>query len=75
MSNYLTIGRIREDGDLDVAATLNNDWIYLPKNEFLHCAKTLAKNLLGKDFVIVERQDAPDAIEFIENERNVIFRG
>ncbi len=68
MISYLTIGRLRTDGDIDVLATLNNDWLALTDKEIIHNAKRLAKDLLGEDYIILERQDAPDVIEFIEDE-------
>ena len=69
MSNTVTIGYYREDGDFAVLATLNNnDGIYTPEafnkliknifNElFVEC------NIRYPDLVILERQDAPDYVQ------------
>ena len=69
MSNTVSIGYYREDGDFAVLATLNNnDCIYTPE-AFNKLAKGLFAelymecNIRYPDLVILERQDAPDYVQ------------
>lgn len=66
--NYVTIGRLREDGDLDVFATLNNDWLELPAAEFEKLVESCRAAIPDDEGVIYYRQDAPDVITIDEDE-------
>jgi hypothetical protein len=60
-----TIGYIREDGDLAILATLNNNDEHFSDGEFECLAKLLILQLelaVHEDLLILERQDAPDYI-------------
>lgn len=67
MNNYKTIGRIREDGEFDVFATFNNDWLELPTEEFEKLVESCRSAIPDGEGVVLNRQDAPDIITLDED--------
>lgn len=61
MSNYLTIGIYREDGDFDVFATLNNETFALDPQVMTQIVELLMGAI--DDGVVLHRQDAPDVVD------------
>lgn len=65
MSNTMTIGFLRDNGDFVILATLNNNDSKIPSTMFgllvQHVQRTLA-DATGKEVVAIERQDTPDYI-------------
>ena len=59
MTQYLTVGRFRKDGDLDVFATLNNSTFGIAPEAFARLANELRSAIGG---VTLVRQDAPDVV-------------
>lgn len=62
MKTY-TIGYIREDGDLAILATLNNNDEHLSDDAFKGLAYHIKRQLacyLSEDVLILEREDSPD---------------
>lgn len=62
--NQVTVGFVREDGDIAVLATLNNVDDHLPRAEFRALAKLIQLSLEDAcpDVQIFDRQDAPDYV-------------
>lgn len=62
--DVITIGFIRDDGDIEVLATLNNTGDYLDKNAFMLIAHQLKNSYSINDVTVelFERQDAPDIV-------------
>lgn len=61
-----TIGFIREDGDLAVIATLNNNDGHIGAANFIALVERLRQSLqaaLDEPLQVFERQDAPDYVE------------
>jgi hypothetical protein len=62
----VSIGFIREDGDLALFATLNNFDEYMNQDEFMKLVDSIASELCRttkrNDVVILEREDAPDYV-------------
>lgn len=65
MSNTMTIGFLRDNGDFVILATLNNNDGNITDTLFgvlvHHVQRTLA-DATGKEVVAIERQDTPDYI-------------
>lgn len=64
---HITIGYIRDDGDVAVLATLNNNDEHLSNDEFEELiANTVAyyTNIIDEDVRAWERQDAPDYLDY-----------
>ena len=69
MTTY-SIGFMRDDGDFQLVATLNNNDGLYSDDVFAGIAVTLCDTLRkctlsndGREFVALERQDAPDYVE------------
>jgi hypothetical protein len=62
----VSIGFMREDGDLALFATLNNLDEYMSQNEFMKLVDSVASELFRatkrNDVVVLEREDAPDYV-------------
>ena len=58
-TDYLTIGRYRDDDDFDVFATLNNSKFGIAPKTLARLANELRGAVEG---VILVRQDAPDVV-------------
>jgi hypothetical protein len=62
----VSIGFMREDGDLALFATLNNLDEYMNQDEFIKLVDSVAFELCRatkrNDVVVLEREDAPDYV-------------
>ena len=63
----ITVGFLREDGDIQALATLNNNDELVGECQFMHIAERVMQDLqaeLGGEYNLkmFERQDAPDYI-------------
>jgi len=62
----VSIGFMREDGDLALFATLNNLDEYMSQDEFIKLIDSVASELCRatkrNDVVVLEREDAPDYV-------------
>jgi hypothetical protein len=64
----VTIGFIREDGDFQILATLNNKDDLIDDSEFEKCVNNLVAFLKEKTcewIHIIEREDAPDYVSLV----------
>jgi hypothetical protein len=63
----VSIGFMRDDGDLALFATLNNLDGHMKQDEFMELVKSVASELCRatkrSDVVVLEREDAPDYVE------------
>lgn len=63
----VSIGFMRDDGDLALFATLNNLDEHMSQVEFMELVKSVASKLCSatkrSDVVVLEREDAPDYVE------------
>ena len=70
----ITIGYMREDGDLQILATLNNVDEVIPHETYLNLAHTLCVVLegTGEKIIAVNRWDTPDYVNLDEDEMEAI---
>jgi hypothetical protein len=70
----ITIGYMRDDGDLQVLATLNNVDEVIPHDVYLNLARTLCVVLegTGEKIIAVNRWDTPDYVNLDEDEMEVV---
>jgi hypothetical protein len=63
----VSIGFMRDDGDLALFATLNNLDEHMKQDEFMGLVKSVTHELCRAtkrtDVVVLEREDAPDYVE------------
>lgn len=62
----VTIGTMRDDGDLAILATLNNNDDHMSEKDFTELTQALCltlANYTGKQLVVLERQDTPDYVD------------
>ena len=66
----ITIGYMRDDGDLQILATLNNVDEVIPHGAYLNLARTLCVVLegTGENIIALNRWDTPDYITLDEEE-------
>ncbi len=63
----ISIGFLRDDGDFQLLATMNNKDELLSEGGFLNACQWLVKIFekeINEDVVMIEREDAPDYIDF-----------
>ncbi len=61
----VSIGFMREDGDLGLFATLNNLDEYMNQDEFMKLVDSVASELrktTKQEAIVLEREDAPDYV-------------
>jgi len=70
----ITIGYMRDDGDLQVLATLNNVDEVIPHGVYLNLARTLCVVLegTGEKIIAVNRWDTPDYVNLDEDEMEAV---
>jgi hypothetical protein len=70
----ITIGYMRDDGDLQVLATLNNVDEVIPHDVYLNLARTLCVVLegTGEKIIAVNRWDTPDYVNLDEDEMEAL---
>lgn len=71
----ITIGYMRDDGDLQVLATLNNVDEVIDKDVYLETAQLLVNTFklsTGEEIIAVNRWDTPDYITLDEDEVEAI---
>ncbi len=70
----ITIGYMRDDGDLQVLATLNNVDEVIPHDVYLNLAQTLCVVLegTGEKIIAVNRWDTPDYVNLDEDEMEAV---
>ena len=70
----ITIGYMRDDGDLQVLATLNNVDEVIPHDVYLNLARTLCVVLegTGEKIIAVNRWDTPDYVNLDEDEMETV---
>ncbi len=70
----ITIGYMRDDGDLQVLATLNNVDEVIPHDVYLNLARTLCVVLEGtrEKIIAVNRWDTPDYVNLDEDEMEAV---
>jgi len=68
----VSIGFMRDDGDLALFATLNNLDGHMKQDEFMELVKSVASELCRatrREVQVLEREDAPDYVELnLDNE-------
>lgn len=70
----ITIGYMRDDGDLQVLATLNNVDEVIPHGVYLNLARTLCVVLegTGENIIALNRWDTPDYVNLEEDEMEAV---
>lgn len=70
----ITIGYMRDDGDLQILATLNNVDEVIDKNVYLESAQLLVNTFklsTGENIIALNRWDTPDYVT-LEDEEEVV---
>ena len=74
----ITIGYIRDDGDLQILATLNNVDEVIAKDVYLETAQSLVNTFklsTGEEIIAINRWDTPDYLTLDDDEMKGINHG